>query len=124
MPEPAFNAEQIAQASGCQWLKTPSDAWTCNGIFSSRPFRAGALAVVGQGEKLGISNKIIEIIFRQCAGFVCTQPEPLLKYGRPILVTKNLRETTQKLKAFCTSNAAVSSAAVDIENLQSELKFY
>ena len=100
-PEPTYSAEEIQKVSGDKWLTPPPEGWVCNGMFYSRPLRAGCLAAVNQGAGIGISEQIISKIFRQVAGFICDNPEPLLKYNRPILVTSNLKDTVEKLAAFC-----------------------
>ena len=46
------------------------------------------------------SEELASKIFRQVAGFVCTNPEPFIKFNRPLLVTKNLKETIEKLSAL------------------------
>ncbi len=128
LPEPQFSAKQIAQACGCRWLKTPADTWSCNGMFYAAPFRAGALAVIDQGNGIGISEKSIRTLFRQCAGFICTQPsDDIIKRNRPILLTSNVNDTIEKLNALfdaAPSEVDAKEAAVDINELQSELNFY
>ena len=99
-PEPTFSAEEIAQVSGGKWIIPPPKDWTCNGIFSARPFKADYLAAVNQVDGKGISENLIGHIFNQMAGLVCTNPEPLKKFNRPILVTSNLKDTVEKLSAF------------------------
>ena len=92
-PEPIYSAAQIEQASGCKWLTPPPKGWACNGIFYTRPPKAGQLMAIE-------SEELASKIFRQVAGFVCTNPEPLIKFNRPLLVTKNLKETIEKLSAL------------------------
>ena len=101
LPEPKYTAEQIQEVSGYKWFVSPPTDWACNGIISSQPFRAGCLAAVEQGDGAGISEQIIGKIFRQTAGLICVNPEPLLKFNRPLLVTPNLKDTIEKLSAFC-----------------------
>ena len=100
-PEPIYTAEQIEKASGCKWLMPPPENWTCNGMFSARPPKVDCLAVIDQGDGVGISEELAGKIFRQMAGFICTNPEPLLKFNRPLLVTSNLKATLEKLSALC-----------------------
>ena len=45
----------------------------------------------------------IILIFRQMVGFICTDPTPLVKFERSILVIVNLKDTVAKLDAFCAS---------------------
>ena len=100
-PELTYSAEQIEKLSGCKWLAPPPEGWACNGIFYSRPFRVNHLVAVEQGQGIGISEKELAKIFRQMAGFICVNPEPLLKFNRPILLTSNLKDTLEKLSALC-----------------------
>ena len=100
-PEPIYSAEQIEEMSGCKWFVPPTKNWSCNGMFYARPFRANYLAAIDQGQGIGISEEIAEYIFRQMAGFICVNPTPLLKFNRPLLVTKNLKETIAKLSTLC-----------------------
>ena len=93
-PEPIYSAEQIEQVSGCKWLTPPPKGWACNGIFYARPPKAGQLMAIENEE-------LAKKIFRQMAGFICTNPEPFLKFNRPLLVTTNLKETIEKLSALC-----------------------
>ena len=128
-PEPKYSAEQIEQHGDGKWLKPPPDNWFCNGMFSSAPFRAGALAVIDQGEGVGIDDKTLANIFRQCAGFICVKPtENLIKRNRPILVTSNVKDTIEKLNAFfaeaATESAIEKPPVVDVEALQKELRFH
>ena len=58
------------------------------------------LAVIDQGSGIGIDPKTIGKIFRQCAGIVCTNPEELLKYKKPLLVTTDIADTVQRLKVL------------------------
>lgn len=102
-PEPTYTAEEIEQASGGKWLVPPPAGWTCNGIFYTRPLRAGYIAVVNQGTGLGIDLNNIGVIFNQMAALLCVNPEPLRKFNRPLLVTTNLKDTIAKLDAFCAS---------------------
>ena len=99
-PLPKYTAAQIAEVTGCSWLAPPPENWSCNGIFSARPIRPGFLAIVNQGQGVGIPEKILEKIFRQVAGFICVNPKPLLKFNRPILVTSNIKDTIEKLSAL------------------------
>ena len=128
--KPKFSAGQITRVVDCQWLNPPSNKWRCNGLFASKPFRTGALAVLDQGEGVGISSKSIGKIFRQCAGFICTRPdENIIKRGRPILLTSNINDTLEKLTAFFkteppeTIEPAETSPVVDIKALQAQLNF-
>ena len=93
-PEPIYSAELIEQVSGCKWLTPPPKGWACNGIFYARPPKAGQLMAIENEE-------LAKKIFRQMAGFICTNPEPFLKFNRPLLVTTNLKETIEKLSALC-----------------------
>lgn len=104
-PEPTYTAEEIEQASGGKWLVPPPAGWTCNGIFYTRPLRAGYIAVVNQGAGLGIDLNTISVIFNQIAALLCVNPESLRKFNRPLLVTTNLKDTIAKLDAFCASRA-------------------
>ena len=96
-PEPTFSAEEIAQVSGGKWIISPPEDWTCNGIFSTRPVKVNHLAAVDQGEGVGISEKIVGKVFRQLAGLICTNPEPLMKYNLPILAVSNLNDALEKI---------------------------
>ena len=99
-PEQTYSAELIEKASGCKWLTPPPEGWSCNGMFFAHPLKTGALAVINQGEGVGISPEVAGKIFRQMAGFICTNPVPLLPFKRPILVTSNPKETIKKLSAL------------------------
>ncbi len=99
-PEQTYSAELIEKASGCKWLTPPPEGWSCNGMFFAHPLKTGALAVINQGEGVGISPEVAGKIFRQMAGFICTNPVPLLQFKRPILVTSNPKETIKKLSAL------------------------
>ena len=99
-PEPIYTAEQIQKMSGCRWYIPPNENWICNGIFYSRPVRPGYVAVVDQGDGVGISEQSVSKTFRQLAGLICVDPEPLMKFNRPILVTSNLKETIKKISTL------------------------
>ncbi len=98
-PEPTFTAEEIQRASGCEWLKTPPEDWSCNGMIYARPLKVGCLAVA-ENDEIGISTQVIDKIFRQLAGIICVDPEPFLKYKIPLLVTANVNDTIKKLAAI------------------------
>ena len=99
-PEPIYTAEQIEKASDCKWLTPPPEDWICNGMFYARPLRAGYMAVINQGDGVGIDEQTIRVIFRQLAGIICVNPEPLKKFNRPLLVTSNVKDTIEKLSAL------------------------
>lgn len=104
--EPKYTAEQIINASSCQFVAPPPPEWYCHGIFFARPLRTGYLAVIDQGSKIGIRESTAKIICNQMAGFICTDPEPLMKYKRPILVTKDIKSTIQQIFDFlCDLNS-------------------
>ena len=127
-PEPKYTAGQIVEATGCRWVSPPSKNWTCNGVFYSKPLRAGYLAVVDQGSGVGISEALLRNTFRQYAGFICTNPEKLEKYKRPILLTSNPQETLEKLSAYFAAAEAEKSSVETTDNisspLQAKLNFY
>ena len=129
-PEPTYTAEQIAEASGCIWVDTPNEEWCCRGMFYSKPFRAENLAVIDQGEGIGIKVKELRGIFRNCAGFICTNPDSVEKYERPRLLTLNPQETIEKLSKFfkettSANGAIVSSSQNEVEDpLQAEINLY
>ena len=99
-PEQTYSAVLIEKASGCKWFTPPPKGWTCKGMFSTRPVKVDCLAVIDQGDGVGISEELASSIFRQMAGFICTNPVPLLQFNRPLLVTSNPKETIEKLSAL------------------------
>lgn len=99
-PEPTYTAEEIEQVSGGKWFTPPPKNWNCNGMFSARPVKAGCLAVVNQDGNFGVSEKLIGKVARQLAGFICTNPEPLVEFNRPILVTSNIKDAIENLSAL------------------------
>lgn len=126
-PEPTYTAEQIAEATGCRWVSPPPKDWVCNGMFYSMPLRAGYLAVVNQESGVGVSENFFRITFRQFAGFICTNPEPLEKYKQPMLLTSDPQETIDKLETFfekCAAEASEKEATVISSPLQGKLDFY
>ena len=99
-PEPSYTAEEIQKVSGGKWLAPPNENWTCKGMFYSRPFKVDCLAVVNQGDGIGITKDRLIKIARQVAGIICVNPEPLKEFNLPILVTDNINETINNLKKF------------------------
>ncbi|MBR4904214.1 MAG: D-alanyl-D-alanine carboxypeptidase family protein [Selenomonadaceae bacterium] len=126
-PEPKYTAEQIIEATGCHWFSEPPKDWFCNGIFYTRPLRAGYLAVVDQGLGTGLNERFFKTTFRQFAGFICTEPEKLEKYNQPMLVTSNPQETVDKLSAFfekCAAETSAEESNIISSPLQGKLDFY
>ena len=99
-PELSYTAEEIQTVSGGKWLVPPNKDWYCNGMFYSRPFKVDCLAVVNQGDGIGITKDRLNKITRQVAGIICVNPEPLKEFNLPILVTDNIKETVKKLAEF------------------------
>lgn len=98
-PEPTYTAEEIEQASGGKWLTPPPKNWTCNGMFDIQKPRTGGLAVINQR----VPKEFIGKINRQLAGFICTNPAPLVEFNRPILVAENIDDTVARLTKFFSS---------------------
>ena len=119
-PEPIYTAAQIANVSDGIWIEPPPEDWICRGLFYSEPFRAECLAVIDQGEGIGIKTKSLDAIFRNCAGIICTNPEKLEKYKLPLLLTLNVQDTVQKLSNFFKKTAATNFSD-DNENLLQSL---
>lgn len=98
-PAKTWTADQIVEASGCQWYgAAPSSDWSCRGLLSAQPLKTKRLAVIDQGSGIGLNANVIRLIFRQCAGIICTQPDELLKYKKPLLVTANIVDTVNRLE--------------------------
>ncbi len=97
-PYQKYPAAQIIKYSGCKWLKTPPADWYCTGIFHSEPCKLGAMVVIDQGSGIGMSDKMLEVLNRQCKAVVCTEPTDVIKNsGMPVLISTNLKETVDKL---------------------------
>ena len=99
-PEKTWTAAEVLDRSGCQWYEAPPADWECSGLLSARPLKAKRLAVLDDGSGVGLDARTIRLIRRQCAGFICTDPEALKEYKKPLLVSKNLRDTIQRLEAL------------------------
>ncbi len=100
LPQPCkWSAWQIANYAKCTWFRQPSNNWSCGGISFAAPFRAGDLVVVKQSdtEKYGFSKDTIRHIFRQCSGLVCTKPEELVQFNKPLLISYDIEDTINKL---------------------------
>ena len=123
-PEPKYSALLIAKRSGARWLKTPSDEWSCVGMFTGEPFRSGALAVVKQSGDIGIDEKNLGAVYRQLAGVICTAPtEAVTKLNIPTLVTADLNDTIKKLSALFSEDLTNDPAA-DVDDLRAVPDFY
>lgn len=96
-PEPSYSAEEIQFVCDGEWIISPPEDWTCNGIIFAEMFQAGNLVVVDQGAGIGMSEQRIRTIFRQAAGFICTNPTSLVRFNRPILVVSNIKETMERI---------------------------
>lgn len=96
-PKPQWTATHVEQCSGARWLNTLPDSWRCNGLRHSGTFRTGSLAVVDQGGGGGYAPRTIRNIFRQCAGLICSYPEELIKFKRPLLISSDIADTVSRL---------------------------
>lgn len=96
-PKPQWTATQVEQCSEARWLNIPPHSWRCSGLRHSGPFRTGSLAVVDQGNGSGYTPRTIRNIFRQCAGLICSYPDDLLKFKRPLLISSDIALTLNRL---------------------------
>ncbi|MBQ9479286.1 MAG: D-alanyl-D-alanine carboxypeptidase family protein, partial [Selenomonadaceae bacterium] len=100
-PRRTWTADQIVEASGCQWYgDAPTADWTCRGLLSVRPLKIKMLTVFDPLNVIGFDKNLLDKIFRQCAGFVCTSPDELMEFKKPLLVTNDLAGTVQRLNAL------------------------
>ena len=120
-PEPKYSATLIAKRTGAKWLKTPSDDWSCVGMFTGETYRSNALAVVKQSGDIGIDEKSLGTFYRQFAGLICTNPTgAITKLNCPTLVTTDLNDTIEKLTALF--NEDVTSVETAVENVEELLR--
>ncbi|MCL1889545.1 MAG: UDP-N-acetylmuramoyl-tripeptide--D-alanyl-D-alanine ligase [Desulfovibrionaceae bacterium] len=91
----------LAEATGGEWIVPPPADWRVAGMCVwGQSFKPGDMLMAGsEGEKRGLSREAALKLAADAAGIICTDPDPWVNSGLPVLKVNGIYDAVFELAA-------------------------